>query len=91
MYKILEAIATLIYRTFYTIRIKAMARKYGYRVTGIEWLPDNEEDRHVTRITPTHDGFDHQGDDCPCEPIRTFETHDDKLYTIIKHREMDEQ
>jgi hypothetical protein len=88
MIDILNRLLTLIYRFLAKQRIYWIAWKNGYKITKFEWLPDGDTDR-IVRITPTGDGFDHQGDDCPCQPVRTAQPDNDGgEYTLIQHREM---
>lgn len=87
MIALLELIITKIYRAIYRVRIYWITKKYGYRVTSFEWLPDSDEERTV-RITP-NDDFPHTRDDCACGPEKSVQT-DDKgdEYTLIEHREI---
>jgi hypothetical protein len=84
MMKLLERIILIVYRFYSKCRIYFIAWRSGYRVTNFEWLP-NEDDR-VVRFTPIDD-FDHQRDDCPCNPAITAETDENYgEYTLIVHK-----
>jgi hypothetical protein len=88
MIALLELIITKIYRAIYRVRIYWIAKRYGYRITSFEWLPDDDSDDSVVRIIPTDDGFDHGGDDCSCVPLVTYESSEDGEFMLIQHKEM---
>lgn len=75
---------------FFEWRFNKMLKPFGYHVTSLEFLPDEPRER-IARITPLGDGFEHTGDDCFCDPVRTTETQDNgEEYVLIQHRRMND-
>jgi hypothetical protein len=76
-------------KAFMKWRFERIVRPYGYHVVDFDFLPYDESQQRIARLTPIDDGFEHTGDDCACIPIRKTELQDNgEEYTLIRHRTM---
>lgn len=87
MSNLLERILVILYRFYIKRKLVFFAWRKGYKITAFEWLPADVETEKLVRITPTDD-FDHQGDDCSCNPRRYTDEFNGTEYNVLEHRTM---